>query len=523
MKCKHKRDGAKCPGQSWNSVSVVCSQKPFKSENDDMEISLVLRTEKFKNNGYVRIKKHGILGRVCSENWGDNEANVFCREMGFKGGKAYNFLFKKSLPFWITNINCNGTEKYLKNCKMNDKPVKQCSMSKRKDAGVLCFTEDVKFKLSEGSSGVPKIYFDGRWGQICGENLKAMEAKVICSQLGYETGRVSYIFKKSSPLYFFHVYYCIGNEKSILQCFNQGWNVTNSCQSYQTPYITCIKSLQLVGIRLKDKAAGALSIAVNFGHTSNWYSICGKNWDDKDAVVACKQLGYNSGRAAYSIKGKYVDYSTYMFTDFACTGSESKLKECSSRKAEWSSGLFCDYRIGYASVICYNKKPLDYFSVNIAQSSTEFSGIPSITYNGINGYICANGWTNEDAKVFCRHKNLIYTDGIAYKTYTSSRSNIFWLDNIRCTGSEEHLENCKHSGIGNITNHCSSGPAGVLCLDKTAIKYKLSDEKNNRGRVDVTVNGKTGTLCNLNHFDNLEASAICRTINEKYTGGLVDR
>ncbi|CAD5124263.1 DgyrCDS12557 [Dimorphilus gyrociliatus] len=520
LNCAHERDGEKCPDQQWNFASVACANKSF---DESVEVYMVKSDRQMNYTGYVRIRKYGIIGKVCYKQWGDKEAGIFCRQMGFNDGKAYNFNTQSRIPFWITNIKCKGSEKNLQDCVFNNDQLSDCNSANRKEAGVLCFMKNVNFQLSEGSSGYLTVTYDGQVGQICGQDLKNEEASVVCSQAGYEKGLIAYGPKKNNLPFFTQVTKCDGDEKSILQCANRGWKKTSFCQFVYIPLFKCIRNLQLIGSKSVNMVAGALKIAVQSGTVSNWYSICAEGWDDRDAKVACRQLGYNNGRAAYSIKGRYEEYIRYMHSEYECKGSEKKLQECTYKKSDWVYGLQCDAQIGYASAMCYKSEPLDFFIVKISSTVRDYAGVPIINYSGIDGFICANGWSDEDATVFCRQKNPIYTQGIAYKHYQSSRTAIYWLDSLKCKGSETSLNDCQHSGYGNITEMCNSGPAGVLCLDKNSIKFKLSDEKNRKGRVDITINGETGTFCNLNYFDNLEASAICRTINPKFTGGLRDR
>ncbi|VDH95200.1 Hypothetical predicted protein [Mytilus galloprovincialis] len=62
-------------------------------------------------------------------------------------------------------------------------------------------------------------------------------------------------------------------------------------------------------------------------YNETWGTVCDDEFDDKDATVACRQLGFNSG---ISLGGK-VDYGTgrIWLDDLRCYGNELTLADCS--------------------------------------------------------------------------------------------------------------------------------------------------------------------------------------------------
>ncbi|VDI69984.1 galectin-3-binding protein, partial [Mytilus galloprovincialis] len=58
-----------------------------------------------------------------------------------------------------------------------------------------------------------------------------------------------------------------------------------------------------------------------------WGTVCDDGFDDNDARVVCRQLGFGNGISL----GNAVDdgSGTIWLDDMGCTGSESKLKYCS--------------------------------------------------------------------------------------------------------------------------------------------------------------------------------------------------
>ena len=63
---------------------------------------------------------------------------------------------------------------------------------------------------------------------------------------------------------------------------------------------------------------------------NKWGTICRRGWDDMDATVACKQLGFNSDEGAYAFRPGLDDGpSMTWLIDVHCTGNERQIINCS--------------------------------------------------------------------------------------------------------------------------------------------------------------------------------------------------
>ena len=102
------------------------------------------------NTGDIKVEFMNITGRTCSDGWDDNDAKVFCKELGFQFGAAYeHFLYTGYYlyyayngPYWMTDVNCQGTESSLRDCQKTVGRVSQCRSGKA--AGVLCTNTEGK-------------------------------------------------------------------------------------------------------------------------------------------------------------------------------------------------------------------------------------------------------------------------------------------------------------------------------------------------------------------------------------------
>lgn len=94
-------------------------------------------------------------------------------------------------------------------------------------------------------------------------------------------------------------------------------------------------------------------ITPNYGRVemltgNNWLPFCDTNFDDSDAKVVCKEIGYLYGKAQCCSAIGAIAADSTMVTDLQCTGSESNIDACPSKTGSCSSGKT-------ASVYCSNK------------------------------------------------------------------------------------------------------------------------------------------------------------------------
>jgi len=59
----------------------------------------------------------------------------------------------------------------------------------------------------------------------------------------------------------------------------------------------------------------------------NGQPVCDDEWDDNDAKVVCKMMGYQTGHAYSSSRYGYVA-TNFILDDVRCTGNENNLFQC---------------------------------------------------------------------------------------------------------------------------------------------------------------------------------------------------
>merc|ERR1711892_1643903 len=86
-------------------------------------------------NVYV-VNANSVYGPVCDDNWGDEEATVVCRQLGFSSGTATHGTYFGPVPdqFAMDDVICSGYEATIQECEYSTSD--NCGPGE--GAGVIC-------------------------------------------------------------------------------------------------------------------------------------------------------------------------------------------------------------------------------------------------------------------------------------------------------------------------------------------------------------------------------------------------
>ena len=160
--------------------------------------------------GRVEICNQNVWGTVCDDFWGRTDARVACTQLGLPSSSelvscntmcVYNsnckhphaaasalyFGFTNGIgPIWLSNVQCDGTERTLVNCSNSGFGVHTCSHVE--DAGVRCTgitcTQAIRLQGGTATQGRVEICNNNVWGTVCDDSWNTPDAIVACRQLG---------------------------------------------------------------------------------------------------------------------------------------------------------------------------------------------------------------------------------------------------------------------------------------------------------------------------------------------------
>ncbi|XP_056006707.1 soluble scavenger receptor cysteine-rich domain-containing protein SSC5D-like [Ostrea edulis] len=222
---------------------------------------------------------------------------------------------------------------------------------------VATSTKDVRLVGGDNAwSGRVEVYRNDTWGTVCGYGFGTRELDVTCRSLGYFDGGWLFYnaaFGEGNGSIIIENLRCQGNETDLSQCdiryltsntyCHHRNDISISCRVGESPGYT--EGVRLVG------GDHAWSGRVEVFHNGHWGTVCDFLFDDKEADVVCRMLGYHSGGWAFA-SGVFGYGSGPMWAgSLNCVGNETDLKQCPSY-SEWGRAS-CAHKED-ASVSCRN-------------------------------------------------------------------------------------------------------------------------------------------------------------------------
>ncbi|XP_072410632.1 scavenger receptor cysteine-rich domain-containing protein DMBT1-like [Chiloscyllium punctatum] len=369
-------------------------------------------------------------------------------------------------------------------------------------------TETRSLRLENGVSpcaGRVEIHYKGQWGSVRGINWDLRDAIVVCRELDCGTAisapRGSHFGPGTGPVVTGN-FWCNGTEHALLDCTS--WKL----KRYNKPHnddagVICSEQVMLVP--QNSECFGRLE--VQFDHT--WKTVCGLDWDLKNANVVCAQL--HCGVAVSVSSSAHSGGSTVLMGSkvFECTGNETQLGNCprSSTTHHDCSGY------NNVTLTCSDES----WSPRLVNGSNRCDGQLEVYYNGSWGRVQDTLWDLNAAHLVCRQLGC----GYALETHNTSNYRVSderpWVHSIQCHGQESQLRDCNISNPLN-SSVTDSGAVGILCSEH--IKLRLSDGGTRcAGRLEIYYKGTWGSVCD-DSWDVRDAEVVCKQLD---CGGALER
>ncbi|CAI9723082.1 deleted in malignant brain tumors 1 protein-like [Octopus vulgaris] len=335
--------------------------------------------------------------------------------------------------------------------------------------------------------GRAEIFHNGSWGTICDDSWNNASSTVFCRMLGYSSGVsiINTLTVDGQGKIILDEVTCSGPELSLDSCSHNAWG-NHDCQHSEDTGVHCTAQLFRIS---EASTVGAAEVY----YKGKWMTLSDSNWNDIDAQVFCKSVGYRSGKTH---RNPRVGNNYFLHSDIQCTGSENNIMQCFKSRSQ----NFTRNQASVAGVDCEEAR------VRVIEKN--IFGRAEVFYRNIWGTVCDDGWQTSESKVFCR--SMGYSDGdyVVYSLTEDGTGNI-WLDDVNCNGNEKRIVDCSHSALG--THNCGHNEdTGVNC---TIVPKRFISN----GHAEVFYNGEWGGICDNNW--NIENTIIfCQELG--YTSGI---
>uniref|UniRef100_H2ZWZ3 Soluble scavenger receptor cysteine-rich domain-containing protein SSC5D n=1 Tax=Latimeria chalumnae TaxID=7897 RepID=H2ZWZ3_LATCH len=143
--------------------------------------------------GRVEVYHNDKWGTVCDDDWGLEEAEVVCREIGCgsavsaPGSASYG---QGTGTIWLDDVVSTATEASIFNC--TAKPWGNSNCNHEEEVFFWCILPCTHEYLRSiilvngpnQCSGRVEVYHSGEWGTVCDDDWGIEDAQVVCTQIG---------------------------------------------------------------------------------------------------------------------------------------------------------------------------------------------------------------------------------------------------------------------------------------------------------------------------------------------------
>ncbi|XP_068613041.1 neurotrypsin-like [Brachionichthys hirsutus] len=434
--------------------------------------SVRLQGGRSKLDGRVEVYLGGVWGSICSDEWGDEDAAVVCRQLG-KGisghARTVPLIGPGTAKLHWRAIRCRGEEPDLLRCPKTTWNGEECSLA----AAISCTQQqtavELPIRLVGGQSrtkGTVEVFHAGQWGSICDDQWDDSDAEVVCRQLGLSGVAKAWgeaHFGKSSNRVWLDEVRCTGNELTLEQCPKSAWGEHN-CLHSEDAGVSCNLLtdgiVRLVGGEVSHD--GRLEVF----YRGQWGTVCDDGWTDSNTQVVCRQLGYRLGKTLLSdgrdvapVQHFGLGSGPILLDDVSCSGKEPSLLLCNRR--EWFRHD-CTHHED-VNIACSNGESLPTsVPVRLVGGESPREGRVELYLAGQWGTVCDDGWTDRDAEVVCRQLGYSGVSKARVMAYFGEGMGPIHVDNVKCSGEERSIADCIKQAPG-IHNCRHNEDAGVIC------------------------------------------------------------
>uniref|UniRef100_A0A673U0V3 CD5 molecule like n=1 Tax=Suricata suricatta TaxID=37032 RepID=A0A673U0V3_SURSU len=283
--------------------------------------------------------------------------------------------------------------------------------------------------------GRVEVRYGGQWGTVCDDGWDMNDVTVLCRELGCGPAKVTITGTLFGPVtpkdqkVLLQMVGCDGTEESLSQC--EADDDVFNCRHDEDAGAECefLEIVRLAGGPTHCQGR----VEVKFGR--DWSSVCKAGWSFAATKVVCRQLG--CGRAI--LTRRCCNKATQGQGDIwlrkaLCSGQEVRLEDCLSEV--WDHN--CTHNED-TWVECE-----DPFDLRLVGGESRCAGRLEVLHKGEWGSVCDDSWRQAADQVVCRQLGCGEPVSLPVRRRFGRGHGRIWLDEVKCSGSEQSLEQCPH-------------------------------------------------------------------------------
>ncbi|XP_069713181.1 antigen WC1.1-like [Phaenicophaeus curvirostris] len=268
----------------------------------------------------------GSWSRVPAGSWDARGAGVVCRQLGC-GVLEDTYTTLGSGTAELHGLWCNGTEENVAQCNISGTAT--VPTGSPEEVAIVC-SGSRRVRLVGGPgrcAGRVEVYVKGSWSSVCANTWDALDAAVVCRQLGCGTAleapdsaRFGVGTKPPWPV----ALGCAGTEDSLWDCPPLEWG---GCQRGGRAGAVCSELLSLRLAGGGGRCRGHLELL----HEGTWGRVCANGTGQATAAAVCRQLscGHGGSLVATPSSGSAPAWLAWL----SCGDDARSLWQC--RSAPW--------------------------------------------------------------------------------------------------------------------------------------------------------------------------------------------
>ena len=311
-----------------------------------------------------------------------------------------------------------------------------------------------RVRLAGGTenAGRVEVFYKGRWGSVCDDDWTKVNARVVCRELGFSrvdvfrywrpwltVRRSPYAFrpaKSTDPIWMDDVR-CDQNDKSLLNCSFRGWG-NNDCSHAEDITIKCSNDVA-------RRCISTGTCSVGFYHSGNMCKRCSGECGsciNKIACTSCRPGTYLLGGACPTS----CSFGLYANTNsLRCERCNSNCLTCESNSTFCTSCRKRMYlRDAKCTADCGDQYPIKHVkTLRLVGGKTKFEGRVEVLHRGQWSPICGKTWNKSGGNVVCQQLHYGKAESISKRSTHHAGAHMLAI-NVRCTGNEGTIHDCRH-------------------------------------------------------------------------------